>query len=323
MIVTLYKNGTTGNSGQAIVRAIAGVLAGTILSPSDVDASFFTAQNCSWSVGSYPIPTYWTIDQDASSVASAGTITLSSPSRLVNRRNVLVLTYSGNYVWYNVADSVVGGVAQNVTDVGFHEAFSTSYDGYFDTPFNIAFADGFVVIWSPKNFLHHASSSYTRSYLFLGLEMTDNAYDAYSLEGTFKGFGFFQYSYFPAGVISVSIAVSNMYQPKYDTYITGRTWTNAYNGFTSASSGNFVSTFRCSNTVDASHAIVPLTFNYLSLGWLGGNISTKSGLYFTTSTNKGWPVPNDDNVTLGDNTYRVFASGSAGGPGTTTLLVKI
>ena len=331
MFVSLDKNGTSSGSGQSMVKTLAGILAGSITSTTQLDSNFFTQASSFFETGSYST-SYWSVESDNSSSSGSGTIILSSPSRLSNgRKNYLALNYLTTYFWCVVCDSLVGGAMQNSTEAYCNNdpalsshGFSSNYDAFISAKMNICFANGFVLIWSPTCWPRYlGSASYRQSYLFLGLEMTSNPYDAYSLEGTFKAFSFWGYSGWAAGAIAATIGISNMYQPKTDTYVSSSRWMNSYNNYLT-SNGTLVGPTRCSSTLTAAHLIVPITFNRFNVGWMGANVSEKSGLYLSTSIVNGWPVTNDDFVTLGTDTFRVFSPGASGVPmASATLLIKI
>lgn len=316
MLVTLAKNATTdANLSKAIVSTLAGILSGTITTTAQLNSTYFTSASSSFVLGSYDLPTYWTIENDSTSSSSSGSITLSCNSRLGStRKNCLKISYTDVAISFFVGSSIASGALVNPVEVTLNNnAWAQSnISNWANANICVRFADGFVHIWSPTYMGRGTSgpSYWTSSWMFLGVEISDSDYYHYSLEGTFKGFAFGSqagngYVYvFPSGSslpLKVAAFVSNYMAPNTEVYSASKTWTNLYNSFLPSYSSN-VQTTRNANTVDLLPSICNIVMNRHNEGWLGADLSELTGLYFTSYTS----FIHDDLVTLGLIRYKVY-----------------
>ena len=328
MFASLRKNSDGTNSGQLIVRTIAAVLTGTYTSPSNLPSAMFDQASSSFLTGSYAIPTYWTMVLDSSASSGSGSILLSLPSKF-GKTNYLLLCYAGTHrVYFQTGNAYVSSTLQNMVeaypfnDPGWPTYGLNTGDAFVNLYLNIVFADNFVIIWSPDMVTSY--SSWYWQNMFVGVDMSNNAYDSYSQEGTFKIFSFFgrsDYQYQLWG----TIGVSNFYTPVSDSYTTRLVWGTCYNNWLNDTNNTvkLVDVSRQSNAIDPNHLLVPICFTNLSKGWLGGNISNLCGLYLTTSSANGWTVTNNDTVTIGNFDYRVLNKGAGNAMGANTFLIRI
>lgn len=288
MLVRLSKNLVSTNNGQVITKAIAAVLTGTATTGANLDSTQWYQSDSTWSVGSYAMPSYWYVENDNSGSTTSGSITLSIASNLSGKRNYLQISYSNTAsITFYIGSGFSGGALVNPVEVKSSATSGiclvNSATPLVGMPLYIRFATGFVHIWSP--FYAGASTSW-----FVGMEMSNNLYDTYSLEGTFKGW------------TSYTFYVSNFYRPKTDLYpagvtppvggLNGWSWFNKTPGLS-----RNANPFNATNPTDAINLLVPITVSLLADGWLGDNISNLTGIYNGTSYNV------DERVTIGGNTY--------------------
>ena len=326
MLVTLTRNSTAGNSGQVLVKAIADILSGAATTTATLIATYWTQASCNFDVGSYGTPTYWTIENDSSSNGASGTITLSCPSSIVGKKNFLQLCYFNTHqVYFQVGNGYSSGLLNPAEPYAFNNvSYTKSGIGNGSYPFvssiiYVRFGPGFVNIWTPTFYSQVGGATW--NFMFLGVEITNSAYDTYSTEGTFKGISFAGTGS-TANVIYATMAVSNYYTPKTEAVVASKTWANVYNNWLSATTYNVGKS--CTALGHLSFVQAPFIFNRLVDGWLGANVSAISGLYLTTCAPLGFTLANDDYIALGSSNYKVYAVPPAtGGMSNNTFIMKL
>jgi hypothetical protein len=134
----------------------------------------------------------------------------------------------------------------------------------------------------------------------MAFEFNNNHYDQYSQEGSLKTLNMYWCN---QNTTALTLKVPRIYVPWQHSLLADSSDIPCYN-FGNQLKLNNVGISKADNAIDNSHLLIPIIFNQLSTGWLGGNISTATGLYLTTSGN----AITDTVVTVGSDSYLAINS---------------
>jgi hypothetical protein len=287
----VFNNDVTARS-QQIAKTIAGVMAGIITSTADLGASFYKDQS-SFVSGGIGVPnTYWTIAYDNSS-STAGYIILTKPSAISGKTNYLKIEYTYYtqiilYTGTGISNNDLVNPSTGVSAFYHYYSVNLNYKTLF-IRLGERFVHTYIPIVDQNNYIANT----------IALEMTGNAYDSYSQEGTLKILS----TYWSPGTYgqNVDLYISNKYNPSSLSYSPGSTLlSTAYNIIKSRTYG--ICDTRGEDLINNEILLVPIIINNFSTGWLGENLSTITGLYFGSTR----PLSGGEYVTIGSTTYIVI-----------------
>lgn len=292
MLVKLMT--TSAITSSQLVSAINSILTGSYTSTSQLSSTYFDLSTSSFTPGYYGVPTsYWTL--------SSGI--LNKPSGIAGKTNYLKIEASGTNIIVSSGNSASLSNPISVTLNSFSSAVLQPIYVRFDST-------GFVHIWAPQFSHQNGSYEYYRNAV-LAVPMNLNPYDSYSNEGSIKllsSQGLYD-SYSSRFSQTSQLLVSNFYNASSDTY----TPTKALNLFNviNANAVNVanpspetlnIGVSKDSNLNENKQMLVPLIYRSLDCGWIGGNISTLTGLYLGSSGN----FSGDELVTVDSDLYKVI-----------------
>lgn len=289
MLVKLMT--TSSITAAALASAINSILIGSFTSTSQLSADYFNQSTSSFTPGYYGVPTsYWTLNGGGSGV-------LSKPSGISGKTNYLKIAASSTNIVVSTGNSSAAGVIQNEISVTLSAFGNATLQ-----PIYVRFdSTGFVHIWAPQ---WSVGSSPVR-YSVLAIPVNLHPYDTYSSEGSIKllhiqGY----YNSVTTYYVTIQLLVSNFYNASSDTYTSTKTLIpfNFTNPNSPSSQILDIGISKDSNLNENKQMLVPLIFRSLDCGWVGGNMSTLTGLYLGSSEN----FSGDELVTVGSDLYKVI-----------------
>ena len=264
MFALLYSiPGTQTTITQALAITISKMLCRTLTDTSQLDASKFNIGKCQ--INNSQVGSAWTVVYDNSIASGNGTIILSKACLQTNKTNYFAIVYSTYVLYVQTGNAVVGNTLSNAT------ATNTVYlcqSFYVSTELAIGFRSG-------NNFVHCWNAVAVNS--FIGFEAVSNAYDRYSLEGSFK-----LVNILGSATPAYSLHVSSMYIPSTESHLPNGTILPSPDNISEIRT-TAIGISKGNDAITNSNLLVPLIFRDLTTGWLGCNVSAIAGVYFSTS----------------------------------------
>lgn len=278
MLVKLMRNtyqGGVGVNSQLFCKDLIKILTGTATATNQLNSTIFNLADCSFTEGSYGTPTYWTVVSDQTSSSTSGKVILSKAST-VSKLSYIQFSYTASALSFDTGNAYNVGTTSLSNVVSY--TMSTLPHTLMLKPIYIRFdSTGFVHIWSPD--FTYASSLHSNQAAKVNIAAVPvnlHPYDTYSTEGSIKLFSSAGYS----TTRICNLSISNKYNPVNNTYTSTAIIARPYN--IDLADLPYIGYGKNTDLTQNRYLLIPLIFRDNLTGWIGGDISSLTGIYAST-----------------------------------------